>query len=72
MPSRLYFVTDQSEPNEEAFSFEADEEEKSLAGAETTGARLDDLFQSGNESGTSTSQVNQPLEEIEETKLTIG
>ena len=66
MPSRLYFVTDQSEPNEEVSSFEADEEERSLAGAETTGARLDDLFQSGNESGTSTSQVNQPLEEIEE------
>ena len=66
MPSRLYFVTDQSEPNEEVSSFEADEEEKSLAGAETTGARLDDLFQSGNESGTSTSQVNQPSEEIEE------
>ncbi len=57
MPSRLYFVTDQSD---------SIEEESSLAGAETTGARLEDLFQSGDESSTSALQENQPSEEIEE------
>ena len=57
MPSRLYFVTDQSD---------SIEEESSLAGAETTGARLEDLFQSGNESSTSGQQEIQPSEEIEE------
>ena len=57
MPSRLYFVTDQSD---------SIEEESSLAGAETTGARLEDLFQSGDESSTSGLQENQPSEEIEE------
>jgi len=57
VPSRLYFVTDQSD---------SIEEESSLAGAETTGARLEDLFQSGDESSTSGLQENQPSEEIEE------
>ena len=57
MASRLYFVTDQSD---------SIEEESSLAGAETTGARLEDLFQSGDESSTSGLQENQPSEEIEE------
>ena len=57
MPSRLYFVTDQSD---------FIEEESSLAGAETTGARLEDLFQSGNESSASGQQEIQPSEEIEE------
>tara|TARA_B100000427_G_C15450318_1_gene569279 strand:- start:122 stop:769 length:648 start_codon:yes stop_codon:yes gene_type:complete len=50
-------VTDQSD---------SIEEESSLAGAETTGARLEDLFQSGDESSTSALQENQPSEEIEE------
>ena len=57
MPSRLYFVTDQSD---------FIEEESSLAGAATTGARLEDLFQSGDESSTSGQQEIQPSEEIEE------
>ena len=57
MPSRLYFVTDQSD---------SIEEESFLAGAETTGARLEDLFQSGEESSTSGLQENQLSEEIEE------
>jgi len=50
-------VTDQSD---------SIEEESSLAGAETTGARLEDLFQSGEESSTSGLQENQLSEEIEE------
>jgi len=70
LPSRLYFVTDQSEPNEINTSLESGPEEAPLAGAETTGARLDDLFQSGNEGNelnTSTSQVIQGDEEVLET-----
>jgi len=70
LPSRLYFVTDQSEPNEINASLESEQEEAPLAGAETTGARLDDLFQSGNDGNeldTSSSQVIQSDEEILET-----
>jgi len=50
-------VTDQSGSIEGASSF---------AWAATTGARLEDLFQSGDESSTSGLQENQPSEEIEE------
>ncbi len=63
-------MTDQSEPIEKNTSSELEQEEVPLAGAETTGARLDDLFQSGsegNESSTSTSQVVQGHDEILET-----
>jgi hypothetical protein len=66
LPSRLYFVTDQSEPTEKNIPSELEQEEVPLAGAETTGARLEDLFQSGNESNTSTAQETQTQEELEE------
>ena len=52
--SRLYFVTDEFQPDEKENPVDSDQEINDLAGAETTGARLEDLFQSGNEENSST------------------
>ena len=54
LPSRLYFVTDEFQPDEKENPVDSDQETNDLAGAETTGARLEDLFQSGNEENSST------------------
>ena len=54
LPSRLYFVTDEFQPDEKENPVDSDQEINDLAGAETTGARLEDLFQSGNEENSST------------------
>ena len=54
LPSRLYFVTDEFQPDEKENPVDSDQETNDLAGAETTGARLEDLFQSGSEENSST------------------
>ncbi len=54
LPSRLYFVTEEFESDEKETPVNSDQEINDLAGAETTGARLEDLFQSGNEENNST------------------
>ena len=47
-------MTDAFEPDEKETSVSSDQDINDLAGAETTSARLEDLFQSGNEQSSST------------------
>jgi len=47
-------VTEEFESDEKETPVNSDQEINDLAGAETTGARLEDLFQSGNEENNST------------------
>ncbi len=42
LPSRLYFVTDEFQPDEKENPVDSDQETNDLAGAETTGARLEE------------------------------
>tara|TARA_B100000427_G_scaffold28952_1_gene21230 strand:- start:120 stop:851 length:732 start_codon:yes stop_codon:yes gene_type:complete len=62
LPSRLYFVTDEFQPDKKEDPVDSDQESNDLAGAETTGARLEDLFQSGNEENSSSTSESDVTE----------